>query len=437
MFGQAWLNAGGRAGAAPKRALAAAAILAASPWASGGAAQDSSSSKEPDPVDPVTAAFTPYNALSTIALDHGAWSQFLSKTVVYAGYATERLSRGRKRAWIGSKLRYGNSSPSRYENNRIVLGGFGEAHVSLIRRYREGLESIPERVPLGALNRSEQLAYWLNLYNVHALELVAAAYPATTTRELRSAPDAPPEGAWHARTLEVAGVALSLVDIERKILFEIWDDPLVLYGLWQGAIGGPRLLRRAYTGATVWAMLEDNAREFINSNRGMKPDGDELEVSLLYGWGSPLFESEAALERHIARYALPPFSNGMEAVRQVEVALYDWHFADLSGGTHYQGQWNNLAGFVFGMGNDPRNQDLANLAIRADDTHHSQPAPTVELLRNMDRFNDRQRRGRVTIEGCPAGSDCAAAAAPEAGEAGESGEAGDGAEAEKSGSRRE
>jgi len=385
--------------------------LPASAWASGMEGEEEAPAKA---TDPVTAAFSAYSALSTVELDHSVWSQFLSKTVVFAGYATQRLSRGRKRAWIGSKLRYGNSLPSRYENNRVVLGSFEEEHFDLIRRYREGLESIPERVPLGALNRAEQLAYWLNLYNVHALEHVAAHYPATTTRDLRSAPGEPPEGVWHERTLEVAGAPLSLVDIERKILFPIWDDPRVLYGLWQGAIGGPRLPLRAYTGATVWGMLEDNAREFINSNRGMRPDGEELEVSLLYGWGAPLLKGETALRRHIAIHALPPFSNGLERARRVEIDLYDWHLADLSGGTHHQGQWNNLAGFVFAMGNDPRNQALANVAIQSDDTHHPLPAPTVELLQNMDRFNDRERRGRVTIEECPQGSGCAAPAESDA-----------------------
>jgi len=359
--------------------------------------------------DPVTAAFAGYAPLSSIELDHGWWGRFLSKTVVYAGASTQRLNRGEKRRWVGSRIGYGNDLPSRYENNRVVLSGFAETHLAALRRYRRGLETLPDRLPLAALNRAEQLAYWLNLYNAHALEHVAGHYPAETTEALRGPPGSPASGVWHERTLTVAGVDLSLVDIERKILFPIWDDPLVLYGLWQGAIGGPRLPLRPYTGARVWDMLAANAREFVNSNRGMKPEGAVLEVSLLYGWGAPLFEDEAALHRHIAALADPPFSMGLEATDRLEHALYDWHLADLSGGTHHRGQWNNIAAFVAGMSNDHRSQQLANLAISRDTTRNALPAATVELLQSMERFNDRAREGRVTVEECPRGG-CDAAA---------------------------
>lgn len=358
--------------------------------------------------DPVTTAFSGHDPQSTMKLNHGMWSRFLSRTVLYAGYSTSRLGRGRKRVWIGSNMRYGNDQRSRYENNRVILSGFEDEHFAVMRQYREALESVPEQLPLASLNRSEQLAFWLNLYNVHALEHVAAHYPVTTTEALRSSPGEAPEGVWHKRTLEVAGVPLSLVDIEQKILFPIWDEPLVLYGLWQGAIGGPRLPVQAYTGSGVWKTLRENAREFINSNRGMNPDGEVLAVSLLYGWGAPLFDGKESLQRHIEAHALPPFSQGLDAARRVEVELYDWHLADLSGGTHHQGQWSNMAALVAGLGNSPSAQRLANMAMRLDTTRRTMPPQTIELLQNMDRFNSRTRRTRVTVKDCPPGSDCLA-----------------------------
>lgn len=356
--------------------------------------------------DPVTAAFSAYDAESTIELDHGFWSGFLARTVVHAGHSRGRLGRGQKRGWIGTRMRYGNDLPSRYENNRVVLDALDDTHRAAIRQYREGLESLPERVPLELLNRGEQLAYWLNLYNAHALELVAAHHPAETTEKLRSAPGEPEAGVWHERTLAVAGVPLSLREIETRILFPVWDHPLVLYGLWQGAIGGPRLPLRAYTGADVWAMLEDNAREFVNSNRGMRPDGAVLEVSLLYGWGAALFAGEDSLRRHIEGLAALPFAAGLETTERVATTLYDWHLADLSGGTYFRGQWNNQAALVYGLDNRFQSMNLANFAIRSDTTRDRLPAQTVELLRNMDRFNDRERVPRTGVEECPREGDC-------------------------------
>lgn len=358
------------------------------------------------PGEATTAAFSEFDPDSTIELDHSMWSDFLSKTVFFAGRSARRIGQGRKRIWPGSRMRFGNDLPSRYENNRFVLSGFKDEHFAVIREYREALESVPDQLPLARLNRAEQLAYWLNLYNVHALEHMAAHYPAETMRALRSAPGEEPEGVWHERTLEVAGIPLSLVDIERKILFPIWEDPLVLYGLWQGAIGGPRLPLKAYTGAGVRRALRENAREFVNSNRGMKPDDEVLEISLLYGWGAPLFDGEEDLRRHIASLALPPFSDGLEAVQRVEIGRYDWHLADLSGGTHHQGQWSNTGAFAL-LGN--ANHEWSNIAMRSDTTRGRMPPQTIELLKKMEQFNVRSRRTRVTITDCPPDSDCAAA----------------------------
>ena len=357
--------------------------------------------------DAVTALFSEYDPDSTIELNHAIWSDFLSKTVVFAGPSTQRISRGQKRAWIGSKMRFGNDLPSRYENNRVMLSGFDEDHLAALREYRQALEAVPDQLPLARLNRAEQLAYWLNLYNAHALEHVAAHSSAETTEALRSAPGEEPDGVWHERTLKVAGIPLSLVDIEQKIVFPIWDDPLVLYGLWQGAIGGPRLPLQAYTGSNVWRMLRDNAVEFVNSNRGMKPAGKALEVSVIYGWGAPLFDGEEHLRNHISSLARPPFSDGLAATRRVEIGLYDAHLADLSGGTHHRGQWNHTAAFMAGIGGNYGNF-WANLASRTDTTHRAMPAATIELVRGMARFNQRERHPTVTIRDCPEGSDCAA-----------------------------
>ncbi|MFQ5347166.1 MAG: hypothetical protein ACE5ED_04900 [Rhodothalassiaceae bacterium] len=40
------------------------------------------------------------------------------------------------------------------------------------------------------------------------------------------------------RSLRVAGQPLSLRDIKIRILFPVWHNPLVLYGLWQGSLEG-------------------------------------------------------------------------------------------------------------------------------------------------------------------------------------------------------
>jgi hypothetical protein len=54
------------------------------------------------------------------------------------------------------------------------------------------------------------------------------------------------------KLLTVDGVALSLNDIQFNILKHNYaNNPLIIYGLYQGVIGGPNIRKSAYTGATV------------------------------------------------------------------------------------------------------------------------------------------------------------------------------------------
>ena len=71
------------------------------------------------------------------------------------------------------------------------------------------------------------------------------------------------------KLLNVAGMPLSLDDIQFTILCQNYDnDPLIIYGLYQGIVGAPDIRTSAYTGDDVYRALEENADIFINSNRG-------------------------------------------------------------------------------------------------------------------------------------------------------------------------
>jgi len=360
--------------------------------------------------DPVTQAFSGHDPESTGSVDHSVWSEFLSTVTLDVGRSRSRLELELDRSrMIGSNLKYGSSRRSRFENNRVAFHLLEDEAIELVRAYRQGLEHISERIDLTWLDRDEQLAYWLNLYNATVMEQLLERYPLSRLERLR-------EELWGVSLLEVAGHSLSLRDIETRILFPLWDDPLILYGLWQGAVGGPKLRRRAFTADNVWDLLHKNAREFVNSNRGMRPWSTKLHVSLLYAWGAPLFANEKALIRHITSYADPPFSEGLEPVKRLDFDLYNWKIADLNEGTQTSGQWNQLGGLLTGSvasaGNDGTGTPsilgdsnfLNNLMTRSESTdltHLGLSPEGVVLLRGIAEFNRNDNEPQVTVEACP------------------------------------
>jgi hypothetical protein len=132
------------------------------------------------------------------------------------------------------------------------------------------------------------------------------------------------------KLLRVAGVKLSLDDIHHDILIAKWQDPLVMYGLWQGYVGGPNILREAFTASNVYDLLRENAAEFINSNRGARMRGDRLVVSSYYAENMALFpEGEGQLRAPLADYADPYYVPRILNADEMSMTTDDYYIADL------------------------------------------------------------------------------------------------------------
>ncbi len=136
------------------------------------------------------------------------------------------------------------------------------------------------------------------------------------------------------KLLKVAGVPLSLNDIEFTILRQNYNNnPLVMYGLYQGIIGGPNIRKSAYTGANVQNHLEDNASEFINSNRGTYPkDEKTFRASSLYDRNREFFPNfQADLKKHLLVYLVGSEKGELAASSVIKPDIDDWTVTDLYG----------------------------------------------------------------------------------------------------------
>ena len=129
---------------------------------------------------------------------------------------------------------------------------------------------------------------------------------------------------------------LSLNDIQFTILKNNYDNnPLVIYGLYQGIIGGPNIRKSAYTGQDVWRALKNNAIEFINSNRGTygsDKSSDVFQVSSLYDRNRSYFPSfNAGLSAHLMEYIQGPEKTMLSQADTLKPDINDWTITSLSG----------------------------------------------------------------------------------------------------------
>jgi len=281
-----------------------------------------------------------FAATTKYRLDYSDLEGVLRGSVLEMGRSTHKRAPKPTKS-TASKIRLGNSLPSRLEGNRVMLHKYDTIQIEGVAAVRDDLLAIPTQLSLEKLSKNEQLAYWLNLHNITVLAKVAELYPITDLEKVLSPLDTGSE--YYARDYVWNGQMISLADIHNHVL-ENWDDPIVIYGFYFGAIGTPNIRNSAYTGSTVYAALKDNAEEFVNSVRGTQVwNKTRLRVSTYYTASAVKFPNfEDDLMAHLRKYSSDRFNRRLNTVKTMNVDIDDWHIADL-----YNGQFGSGAAGVY------------------------------------------------------------------------------------------
>jgi len=268
---------------------------------------------------------------SNYAISYENLNVLLDAVVVDIG-RSDREKAPREKATTGTRLKVKVNRWTINEGNRFYYEAFVDNETARLQlaEIKTGIENATAQAGLKSFSRDEQLAYWLNLYNVTLLNEVAKVYP---QRDL--------EKFLHGRNsilarklLVVEGVSLSLNDIQYTILKQNYDgNPLVIYGLYQGIIGSPNIRRTAYTGKTVYDALTENAVVFINSNRGTAiKSAKKFRVSSFYERNEMFFPNfDADLTAHLSQYLEGSELAALETATSLNADIDDWTVTDLGG----------------------------------------------------------------------------------------------------------
>lgn len=230
-----------------------------------------------------------HDKTSTTTIDHSAWDKFLKVYVTTDGQGINRVA-------------YRKAG--------------GEAKDALMGY----LEDLREVDVLG-LNRREQMAYWINLYNALTVRLVLEFYPVKSIRDI----DKP----WDRKLIRISGEMLSLNDIEHRILRPIWQDARIHYVVNCAAISCPNLARDAYRASEIEQQLAAAARAYVNDPRGAVLDDGELTLSKIYSWYADDFGGESGVLNHLAEYSSSNTELKLMMAEGVDGYVYDWALNEL------------------------------------------------------------------------------------------------------------
>lgn len=236
------------------------------------------------------------DAASPETVDHGAWDTFLATYV-----ATDPAG-----------------------VNRVAYAAVTVDDRAALDAYFDRLQA----TPVSRLSRDEQLAFWVNLYNARTVALILDHYPVDSIRDIRFGLLS--FGPWDEPLVTVEDRALSLNDVEHRIIRPIWRDQRVHYVLNCAASGCPNLGLRAYTGDSIDRAMDAAARAYVNDPRGARIDGDgRLTVSKIYGWFREDFGGDhPGLIAELRRHAAAPLRDRLEGREHVDAYAYDWSLND-------------------------------------------------------------------------------------------------------------
>lgn len=199
----------------------------------------------------------------------------------------------------------------------------------------QGLRAALGRVNPATLNRKQQLAYWINVYNVNTVSTIVENYPVASIRDISTDPIIRLNVFKKERVPTPSGL-ISLDAVENEKIREGFHDPRIHFAINCAARSCPPIRTEAYTGAQLDAQLDDQARRFLNgplgAHFGRKGDTLIVHVTKIADWFGGDFEKWGGGKTSFIRKFLSPEKQRLiddaKGAIDFDYDDYDWDLND-------------------------------------------------------------------------------------------------------------
>ena len=162
-------------------------------------------------------------------------------------------------------------------------------------------ENAPDRK---TWSKNEQLAYWINVYNAFTVKLIVDFYPTKSIRDLGPRLKIPLiKDVWHYKFFKIAGVDMSLDEVEHSILRKEFEEPRIHFAINCASVSCPPLLNEAFVVTNLETQLTRVATTFINDLTRNKISSQSAQLSSIFSWFKGDFTKKGTLIEFLNRYA--------------------------------------------------------------------------------------------------------------------------------------
>lgn len=183
------------------------------------------------------------------------------------------------------------------------------------------LDQLDRVDPNTLATRNERLAFWLNAYNAFAIKGILDHYsPESYIGRYRY---------FIGRGYRVGGVTINLYDLERQVLIEQFQEPLIHFAIVCASTSCPKLQSWAYNSDQLNRQLDHVAKEFINDPTRNRFDRTHkvASLSMIFKWFDDDFRRAAgSVLSYVTRYVSDPelADDLMQSEYRIEYLEYDW-----------------------------------------------------------------------------------------------------------------
>lgn len=157
----------------------------------------------------------------------------------------------------------------------------GEVDYAYLSDHQEALNSVFQELTQYDVQKdgkSDQLAYWINVYNVATLLKVTESYPIKSIKDLNGG------NPWDVAWIHIGGKNLSLNDIENNIIRKQFNEPRIHFAVNCAAKSCPPLWNRAFQGQFLEEALYQRTKSFLNNSNYNHFDKKTAHLSKIFEW---------------------------------------------------------------------------------------------------------------------------------------------------------
>ena len=162
-----------------------------------------------------------------------------------------------------------------------------------------------------SLSRNDKIAFYIDAYNANILNEALQRYPTKSVKDALFT-------FFTAKRFTVAGEKMSFNHLEKDIIRPM-GEPRVHFALNCASRSCPPQRAEAYTGAKLDAQLDEQARGFVNSERGVKVSGESAQLSKIFDWYKEDFGGESGVMAFLKKYRMQK-----SEFKTVSYQEYDW-----------------------------------------------------------------------------------------------------------------